>query len=220
MALKISYYGNPFIGLFFKANDKALLCPHGASESVISQISSALGVPPVRTNLCGSGIDGIYCAMNNKGIVVPKFAEKSEIKALEDAGLSVYASAELNNAHGNNICANDSGGIANPAISQKELGDIGAALEIELAPCTIAGHSAVGSACACTGKGFVAHYRATDEELAAVQAVLKVPGDKGTINGGAGCVGAGIVHNSKGFAAGAESTGFELGRVESALGYI
>jgi translation initiation factor 6 len=64
------------------------------------------------------------------------------------------------------------------------------------------------------------HPKATDEELDALEALLDVPADIGTINYGGALVGSGLVANDAGYVCGEETTGPELGRIESALGFI
>ena len=54
-------------------------------------------------------------------------------------------------------------------------------------------------------------------ELKIIEEVLKVEPVKGTVNFGSEMVGTGIVAISKGYLAGKDTTGFELGLIEEAL---
>ncbi|MDD5337557.1 MAG: translation initiation factor IF-6, partial [Candidatus ainarchaeum sp.] len=91
---------------------------------------------------------------------------------------------------------------------------------VELVPFSVAKYTTVGSTCTASNKGALLYYSASGEELKEAESALRVPCEKGTINGGAGFVGMGMVHNANGFAAGEGTTGFELGKVAGALGYV
>ncbi|MFA5076944.1 MAG: translation initiation factor IF-6 [Candidatus Micrarchaeia archaeon] len=218
--LRTSYYGNSFIGLFFRANDSVLLAPLDAPDKVVDALENELKVRAVRVSMANSNLVGIYTAMNNNGIVLPNVIEESERLELKKEGLNVFVSRELNNAHGNNLCVNDKRGIVNPRVDSAERKKMEDALGVEMAPVSLAGHTTVGSACASSADGFLAHYAIAEKELQEVEEALKVPGDKGTVNGGAGFVGLGVVHNKNGFAVGESTTGFEMGKVAGALGYV
>ncbi len=218
--IKSAYYGNPFLGLFFRANDSVALAPVDAQPKNMEAIKAGLGVEAVQLTIAGSNLLGLYTAMNNNGVVAPNVIEPRELAALKKAGLNVHVSKELNNAHGNNLCVNDKGGVINPHVDSAEKKRMEDALGIEIVPLTVAKFTTVGSACLASNKGFLAHYAANEQEMASLSDALRVPGDKGTLNTGAGFVGIGVVHNSRNFVAGDASTGYELGKVEGALGYI
>ncbi|MDD5337157.1 MAG: hypothetical protein PHS02_01605, partial [Candidatus ainarchaeum sp.] len=118
--LRTSYYGNSFLGLFFRANDSVLLAPVDAPDKVVGAMESELKVRTVRASMANSNLLGLYTAMNNNGVVVPNVIEEGEARALKEAGLNVLASRELNNAHGNNLCVNDKGGLVNPHVDSSE----------------------------------------------------------------------------------------------------
>lgn len=217
---RTAYYGNPFLGLFFRANNSAAIVPINAQEKNTLAIKSALGVEVIELSLGGSNLIGLYTAMNNNGIVLSNVAEENEIAVLKKAGLNILISTEINNAHGNNICVNDKGGMINPHVDSKERKKMEDVLGVEIVPLSIAKYTTVGSVCHCSNKGFLVHYAANEEEMKVIEDALKVQGDKGTLNTGVGFVGIGIVGNDKGFVVGEASTGFEIGKVESALGYI
>lgn len=217
---RITYYGNPFIGLFYKANDEIALAPLDAQEKGVNALEQALDVKVVRTAIAGSNLLGLYVAMNNNGIVLPNMIEANEVEVLRKTGLNILVSEELNNAHGNNLCVNDKGGLINPRVDSAEKKRMEDTLGVELVPLSVAKYTTVGSVCIASNKGFLAYYSASEDEIKAIEDALKVPGDRGTVNGGVGFVGIGLVHNNNGFVAGEASTGFELGKIESALGYI
>ena len=85
---------------------------------------------------------------------------------------------------------------------------------------TIAGLKTVGMAGTATNKGLLVHPRATAQELAFLEDIFELPVDVGTTNYGTPMVGSGLLANSKGYVAGSKTTGYELGRIEGALGFI
>ncbi len=218
--MKAAYYGNPWLGMFIRTNDKHTLLPLDSMDKLESLVRERLGTETLRLNISDSNLLGVYVAMNSNGIILPNVAREEDIVKVKGLGLNVYVSADKHNANGNNIAANDRGGIINPYIGKEEAERIGDALGVELVPMTIAGFSTVGSACVATNNGFLAHFRAPDSEMIALRDALKVQGSKGTVNTGTGFVSYGAVANSRGYVVGENTTAFEMGRVEEALGLI
>lgn len=215
-----AYYGNPFLGLFYRANDSVALAPIDAQHKNVDAIKEALKVEVMKLSIAGTNLLGAYTAMNNNGIIVPNIIEKSEIDALKAAGLNVHVSSELHNAHGNNLCVNDKAGMISPRIDSAEKKRMEDALGIGLTAMCVANYPTVGSTCICTNKGFLAHYAIGEKDVEAIGDALGVPGSRGTLNMGVGFLGICLVHNSRGFVAGETSSGFELGKVEGELGYL
>jgi translation initiation factor 6 len=85
---------------------------------------------------------------------------------------------------------------------------------------TIAGLKTVGMAGTATNKGLLVNPKATAKELAFLEEIFDLPVDVGTTNYGTAMVGSGLLANSKGYVAGSKTTGYELGRIEGALGFI
>ncbi len=75
------------------------------------------------------------------------------------------------------------------------------------------------TACA-TNKGILVHPGINQYELEQLEKIFGLPVDVGTVNTGIPLIGSGILANSKGFIAGGETTGHEMGRIEDALGII
>lgn len=217
---RASYFGNPWVGMFVKTTDTISLVPVDSMDKLNSKVESALKTNIIRFSVADSNLLGVYLAMNKNGIVVPNITTPKEVEMLKSSGLNVVVSSEKNNAHGNNIAVNDKIGIINPHVSTDSIKEMEDALGVELVPTSIAGYSAVGSTCLLTNNGFLVHYKATEEDLDNLKQILKLPGNKGTVNMGAGFVSYGVIVNSHGYVAGEATTAFELGRVEEALGLI
>lgn len=218
--MKTAYFGNPWLGMFIKTNDEVTMLPSDSMQKVEDMLKGRLETETIRTNIADCNLVGMYTAMNSNGVVLPNVVRDEEVVSLKKAGLNVYVCKDKHNANGNNLAVNDKGGIVNPYVSKEESKAIGDALGIELVPARVAGYSTVGSACIATNKGFLAHYKASDEDISNIKDALKVEGDKGTVNTGTGFVAFGAVANSKGYVAGEATTAFELGRLEEALGLI
>jgi len=219
MMKRTDYFGNPWIGMFVKTNDSITLIPRD-SPGKVEGAMAPLGTEVKRVSVGESNLLGIYVAMNNSGAVLPNIASDDEVKGIKNLGINVYHSKGSHNANGNNIAVNDKGGIINPNVSPADRRKMEDALGVELVPMRITGYSTVGSSCIATNGGFLAHYRASEEELKEIGSVLKVPGLKGTVNTGVGFVAFGVVVNSNGYVAGRDTTAFELGRVVEALGLV
>ena len=220
MMRQISYFGNPWLGMFISTNDTHTLVPIDSMKKVEDAINEGLRTEILKVSAGDSNLLGIYMAMNSNGIVLPNIMRDSEVEVIRSTKLNVLISKEKNNAHGNNIAVNNKGGIINPNISHEERKQMEDALGVELVPMTIAGYSTLGSLCLATDSGFLTHFRASDDEMADIKSILKVPGNKGTVNTGTGFVSFGARANKNGYIVGEATTAFEMGRIEEALGLI
>jgi len=220
MRRKCTYFGSPWIGMFLKSTDNFTFLPIDSVQKLCETVKENLRTEVVKVNVGGSNLVGAYIAMNSFGAILPNVATQEELSIFKSAGLNVYQSRERSNAHGNNICVNDKGGIINPHIPRAEREKLAEVLGVELVPMHIAKFGTVGSSCIANNMGFLVHYAASNEEVKAISDVLKVGGERGTVNMGAGFVSFGFVQNKHGYIAGEASSAFELGRLESALGYI
>lgn len=217
---RTAYFGNPWIGMFAKTNDEFTILPIDSMKKFDDAVLESLGTEAIKTGIADSNLLGVYIAMNSKGIILPNVIEDRELGIIRKCGLNIHVSSDKNNAMGNNIAVNDKGGVVNPNLSRKEVRAMEDALGVELVPMTIADHSTVGSACIATNNGFLAHFRAKEDEMGKLREALKVGGNKGTVNTGTGFVTYGVLVNKNGYVAGENTTAYELGRVEEALGLI
>ena len=220
MMRQISYFGNPWLGMFISTNDTHTLIPIDSMKKVEDAINEGLRTEIIKVSAGDSNLLGVYVAMNSNGIVLPNIMRDAEIETVKCTGLNVLLSQEKNNAHGNNIAVNNKGGIINPNISHEERKKMEDTLGVELVPMTVAGYSTLGSLCLATDSGFLTHFKASDDEMADIQGILKVPGNKGTVNTGTGFVSFGARANKNGYIVGEATTAFEMGRIEEALGLI
>lgn len=217
---RCSYFGNPWIGMFIKTNDGITMLPVDSMKKLEDKARESLKTDIVKTSIGDSNLLGIYIAMNSNGIILPNVVREEEAAAMRKSGLNIHISKERHNAHGNNIAVNDKGGVINPYVDGAERKKMEDVLGVELVPSGIAGYTTVGSICIATNTGFLAHYRTSEDELRLLKDALKVEGSKGTVNMGTGFVSYGVVVNKNGYIAGENTSAFELGRLEEALGLI
>ncbi len=206
--------------MYIKTNDRFTVMPVDTMAKVEDMVRERLKTEVIKLGVADSNLLGVYIAMNSSGVILPNVARAAEISTLKKLGLNVYVSKDNHNANGNNIAANDKGGVINPYVGSDEAKAIADALGVELVPMGIAGFTTVGSACIATNSGFLAHFKSSDDDLRMLKDALKVDGSKGTLNTGTGFVGYGAVVNKNGYIVGEDSTAFEIGRLEEGLGLI
>lgn len=218
--VRLDLNGSPYIGVFARASDSAVLLPAATPESVSAEVGRALGVPVHTLSVGGANIIGSVVAMNSRGAIVADFVEDSEVAALEQLGLKVARVAGKFNAAGNNILVNDHGAFVNPDFSKSAENLVADTLGVPIERGTLAGLKTVGSAACVTSKGVLCHPKTNDAELDLLEKLFKVEADIGTVNHGAPFIGAGLVANKNGGVAGSLCTGPELNRIENALNLI
>jgi translation initiation factor 6 len=218
--MRTSYFGNPWLGMFIRTNDEFTMLPIDSMQKVEDMIRERLKTTTIRLSLADTNLVGLYAAMNSNGVILPNVVRDEEVALLKEAGLNVYVSKDKYNANGNNIACNDKGGIVNPYMEKHEVKAIGDVLGVELVPMTVGEYSTVGSSCIATNGGYLAHFKASEDDMSRLKDALKVDGSKGTVNTGTGFVGFGAIANKNGYVAGEATTAFELGRLEEALDLI
>ena len=218
---RASYFGNSFLGLFLSTNNSHTIFPPDASQSLVDKASAALKTIPLQCSVFDSNLLGVYTAMNSNGMLLPENTSKETAALLKkETGLNVSLFRSKLNANGNNIAANDKGGIANPRLSKKELKAAEDCLGVEIVPMSLCGYTTVGSLCIATNRGFLVHFQASEREREELSGILKVRGMNGTANLGTGFVSVCMLANDKGYIAGEATSVYELGRAEEALGFL
>lgn len=217
---KTTYFGNSWIGLFVKSNQTHSIVPVDAMDKLVHSIEANLKTEVVKMLVGNTNLIGLYVAMNSTGAILPNTASDEEVTAIRKLGLNVYRSNEKNNAHGNNLVVNDKGGFINPIIDKHEKKKIEDVLGVELLEASIARYPTVGSCVIANNRGFLTHFKADDAEIKLLENALKVKGTKGSINMGTGFVSLGVTANENGYVVGEQTSAFEMGRIEEALGFL
>ena len=217
---KATMEGSSFLGIFAKTNDHVTFLPRNAHEKLKRVCSEVLKTRIVTATIANSNLLGIMSAMNSSGIVLPRTVYDSEVKFLEGEGFKTGVITDRRTALGNNVLANDSACLVNPAMSPRGVQEIKDCLDVEVIRGTIGGGKTVGGMAVVTNCGILTRTNVSDEELSFLEDVFKVKGTGGTANMGVPFVGLCMIANSNGFVAGEMTSGFELGRIDEALGLI
>jgi len=215
----ISLAGDANIGVFSRAFEGLAVVPPSVPDEFREALEELLDVEILSTTIQGSEIVGSLLAGNRKGFVVSGMAEEREISLLEEYR-EVFLLEHTMNAAGNVIMANDSFAAVHPDMPQDMAREVGEFLGVPVIPLTLGGVKTVGMAGVATNRGVLVHPRSTRSELQVLEKAAGVPVGTGSINRGAGLVGTGLLVNGYGYAAGLETTGFELGRIEDVFGFL
>ncbi|MEW6221886.1 MAG: translation initiation factor IF-6 [Candidatus Hadarchaeota archaeon] len=215
---KMSIGKIPYLGAFALCTEKFAFFPSGIPFKK-EEAEKALGVHVVKGSISQSPILGLLAAGNSNGVVCSDIFEVSDGE-LVGAGAKVEYLRGNYTAFGNLVLANDFGALVNPDLPEDVMNSIERALGVEVRRGTLARIKNVGAVGVATNKGVMVHPDATEEELKDVEGALHVPASVGTACAGLKFVGLCVVANSKGALAGSTTTGPELGRIESSLGFI
>jgi translation initiation factor 6 len=218
--LRAAFSGSSYVGVFARATDECLLVRPDIEESVTDDCGAELDVPVVPTTVGGSGTVGALATGNSNGILVSARVRDRERERITDAtDLPVTELPGRINAAGNVVLANDTGAYVHPDLSREAVQAVKDGLGVPVERGDIAGVQTVGTAAVATNRGVLCHPKSTDSELDELEDILGVPADIGTINYGAPLVGSGLIANDSGYIVGEDTSGPELGRIDSALGY-
>jgi len=217
---KSHYYGNPFIGIFSKANDSFAFVPKGCSQNFLEAVGNHLGVETIEATINGSNLIGIYMSISKDFVVIPEIASRDEVDNIKRSGLRVIVAGERHNAWGNNLAMNSKGGIANSEMNPNVLKYIENVSGLEIAPMELEGYKTAGSVILATERGFAVKNMATENEIRRIESVLKVRGGIATANMGNMFISACALANSRGLLVGDTTTGIELARLQDALNLL
>ena len=216
MMRKLNVFGNPYIGVFCRANESLACVPPQMDEELKLAVAEVLDADLVEMTVDNSILIGSFIAMNSRCAVVAGMVADSEVKALAKK-MKVIRMPHRLNAAGNNVLANDRGALLNPGLDQRSADLIAREMDVEVMRAPIAGTMTVGSAGVVTNKGMLCHPRASEDERARFSKLFGVPVQIATANYGTALVGACMAANSKGCVVGSTSTPIEMGRIEDGL---
>lgn len=218
MERRVNINGSTVVGIFAASTDELVLVPHDIEDAVCSVLSESLGATVTKTLINGSSVLGALVRGNSHGFIVTRHALDEELEEMRNYTRVERLPSSMT-AVGNIVLANDSAALVNPELSEKAVEVIGNTLGVDVYRGTIGGLKTVGMAGVATNKGLLVHPKVTATELARLEEIFNLPVDIGTVNFGSPLVGSGILANSRGYVAGSDTTGPELGRIEDALGY-
>jgi translation initiation factor 6 len=211
--------GDPNIGVFARVLEDIVVVPPEVPEEFSQALRTALDAELVETYVQGSAIVGSLLTGNSKGIVVSGLASREEVAVLAEHREVMLLSGSMN-AAGNVILANDRVALVHPEMEKETAAEIGSFLGVKVRATALGGIKTVGMAGAATEKGIIVHPRTTDTEITRIAEFCGVPVGTGTINMGSGLIGTGLLVSTRGYLAGAQTSGFELGRIEDVFGFL
>ncbi len=207
----VDLYRSPNIGIFLKANDKAILVPKGIASSKAERLATDLGVDACHTSIGGSRLLGPLVAMNNRGVLASRMMEDYEVGEISfKTGLKVTRLESRFTAVGNLVAANDNGAIVSPVLEPHAIKQIQETLGIETRTMTIGEFPQVGAMIVATNSGAAVTPKATEREAEEIARVLKVEASPSSVNGGIPFPASGVVANTKNAVTGYLTTGPEL----------
>ncbi len=217
--IRMGFNRIPYLGAFAVCTNKIALFPAQLHFNE-QDAQRALDVPIVKSSLDTSPLIGILMAGNSNGFVCSDLFGVESNENLDEIGADIHQVPGKFTAFGNLILANDNGAVVNPDFPDDMLKSMSEGLGVSIERGTVAGIKNIGAAGVATNRGALLHPDVSEKELKLVEKVLKVPVDVGTACGGVKFVGICVVANSNGAVVGMTTTGPELGRIDSALGFI
>jgi len=217
--IRMGFNQIPYLGAFAMCTDRVAVFPsqfHFRDQ----EAREVLNVPLIKSIVGKSPLIGILMTGNSSGLILSDLFDVENEEKFEGLGVDVQQVSGKFTAFGNLVLANDHGALVNPDLPDEVVEDIAKRLEVRVERGTIAGIKNVGAAGVATNRGALLHPDVSENELKLVEKILEVPADVGTACGGVEFVGLCIVANSNGAIAGMTTTGPELGRIESALGFV
>jgi translation initiation factor 6 len=211
--------GSSLLGVFARCTEEVVLVPTEADPIQILLLEEGLAATAVKVLAGGSSVLGSLISANSSGFVLTQAATEAERERLSEYGKVARLPGKMN-AAGNVILANDSAALVHPGLSSRACEMVARTLEVEVRRGTIGGLKTVGMSAVATNKGLLVHPRASPEEIVVLEDLFNLAVDVGTVNFGSSLVGSGLLANSKGYMAGEETTGPELGRIEETLGFL
>ena len=186
-----------------------------------------LEVKVIRTYIAEMPLIGCLAAGNSNGLVVSQYTLEREIEHIKSLAKAEGVECKIRRlpveekmtAAGNIILANDSVALVHPGLSEEAIEVIRDTLDVDVYRGEIGGLRTVGMAAVATNRGILAHKDATKAELTYLEEIFRIRVEIGSVNFGVPLIGAALLANTKGYAAGYETTGAELGRIEDALGF-
>jgi translation initiation factor 6 len=215
----IDFDADPHIGVFSRVFEDIAVIPPSAPPAYQEAVREALGVEILLTTIQGSSIIGSLLVGNSTGMVVSGMVSPEELSLLEEHR-DVLRLERSMNAAGNVILCNDEFAVIHPDTAEKTAERIGSFLDVPVVKSTFGGLPTVGMAAVATNRGVLIHPRSTPKEIAALESITDLPVGTGSVNMGSGLVGTGLIANNRGYLAGHETTGYELGRIEEVFGFL
>ena len=183
-------------------------------------IKTVLQTKLIKTNLCGTALNGIFAAGNNKGLLLPHITLDSELAILKKNKIKFKILVTDHTALGNNVVANDQSALISPDL-EPYLEEIKKVLKVKnIQTYTINNLPTIGAFIILNKKGCLVSKFASDKEIEFIEKYFKTKVTRGSVNLGSPYVKSGLVVNKNGFIVGERTGGPETVHIDEALGFI
>jgi len=218
----INFHGDPNVGLYGLATDKFCLLGKSVREKDVKEIEAALKVPIFQLSFYGTDLIGLFAVGNSKTILLPNIIYDSELKKLrkdlDKLGVKIEILETNHTAFGNNIIVNDKKGIISNVYSNKEAEKISKMFpDVEFEQIDLSIPGSIGKV---TNAGGIFEPNLPEIIVKKLEQHFGFEVGLGTVNMGNPFISSGIIANSFGFIMGANSSGFEVTRVDESLGFL
>lgn len=214
----VDVYRSPNVGVFLKANDRALLVPKGMAGTKCDRLSRDLEVTAVPASIAESRLLGPLVAMNNRGALVSRLAEEGEMAEIAGgAGVTVARLESKLTSAGNLIAANDKFALVSPVLEPRAVQQVRDVLGTEVERMAMGEFYQVGAMVVATNGGAAVFPGLQEREVARVAELYGVDAYPTSVNKGVPFVASGLVANSKNALVGSQTTGPELVFITRAL---
>ncbi|MCC6034976.1 MAG: translation initiation factor IF-6 [Desulfurococcaceae archaeon] len=218
---KMSFFGNPNIGVYAYANDELLLLPPGLGRDDIEELLSVLKTKIViETKLAGTILIGVLVSGNNRAILLPHIVFDNDVEYLKKhirengLDLEIVVLDSKYTALGNLVLCNSRKCIISQLFNEREVEVIEDFLGVEVLRRRLVNTDLVGSVAVITDYGGVIHPDASDDDIKALRELMGVNVERATVNAGVVYVKSGIIANNKGVIIGGNTTGPEIFRIK------
>ena len=209
---KYNYKGNTNLGFYGTlTTETAVIPPNFKRKNLIDVEKTAV------TKIAKTELVGLFTVGNKNQILIPNNTTRREKEKLEEKGIDYTVIDSKETALGNLILCNDKGAVISPKL-EKFQEEIEEALEVETKTGKIAGIANPGVCGTANNFGAVIHRAASQEEAEKVKETLELEKiDVGTINMGSPFVGSGAINNDQLVIVGEDTTGPEIGRIDTTM---
>jgi len=218
---KMSFFGNPNIGVYAYANDELLLLPPGLGRDDIEELLGILKTKIViETKLAGTILIGVLVSGNNKAILLPHIVFDDDVeylrKHIRENGLNLEIAVleSRYTALGNLVLCNSRKCLVSQLFDGREAKIMEDFLSVEVLRGRLVNTDLVGSVAVITDYGGVVHPDASDDDIKALREFMGVSVERATVNAGVVYVKSGIIANNKGVVIGGNTTGPEALRIK------
>jgi translation initiation factor 6 len=218
---KMSFFGNPNIGVYAYVNDELLLLPPGLGRDDIEELLGILKTKAViETKLAGTILIGVLVSGNNNAIFLPHIVFDDDVEYLRkhirenSLNLEIVVLESRYTALGNLVLCNSRKCLVSQLFSEKEVKIMEDFLGVEVLRGRLVNTDLVGSVAVITDYGGVIHPDASDDDIRALRELMGVSVERATVNAGVVYVKSGIIANNKGVVIGGNTTGPEALRIK------